>query len=89
MLGGFISIIIKGSVDHGGFSEIIQTYRDGNRNVWGDFEGDPRYRHTFWSILIGGVIGGSGNAYCTSQSFVQRMLACKNQRNVRTFLIKI
>ena len=61
----------------------MQTYHDGNRSVWNDFDPDPRIRHSFWSILIGGTIGIYGNLYCTSQSFVQRMLACKNQRNVR------
>jgi len=83
LLSGSIAIIIKGVIDHDGFGNILQTYRDGNRINFGDFQADPRYRHTFWSIIIGGVFGSSGQVYCTSQSFIQRMLVCKNQRNVR------
>ena len=82
MLSGFIAIIVKGSIDHGGFSNISDAYREGGRNVWAEFQGDPRYRLTVWSILIGGILGGSGSVYCCSQSFIQRMLACKNQKNV-------
>jgi len=40
---------------------------------------DPRYRHTFWSILFGGVFGNWGNCWCSHQSMVQRMLACRNK----------
>ena len=83
MLAGFVAIIVKGSIDNGGFDEIADTYRAGNRSVWDDFSFDPRYRHTFWSIVIGGALGGWGNSFCTSQSFVQRVLACKNHKNVK------
>ena len=43
---------------------------------------DPRFRHTFWTIIIGSFLGGSGNNFCVSQSFIQRILACKNQKDV-------
>jgi len=87
MLAGFIAIIVKGSIDHDGFGNIVDTYRMGNRSVWTDFQFDPRYRHTFWSIVVGGVLGRWGNSFCTSQTFVQRFLACKDHRNVNPSLI--
>ena len=80
MLSGFIAIIIKGSLDYGGFSNISQSYREGGRYVYDEFMADPRYRHTVWSIVVGGVVGA--NSYCVSQSFIQRLLACKNKKNV-------
>ena len=81
MLSGFIAIIIKGSLDYGGFSYISESYRESGRYVWAEFMPDPRYRHTVWSILIGGLVGANG--FCVSQSFIQRLLACKNQKNVK------
>lgn len=86
MLAGFVAIIVKGAVDFDGFDKIVDTYRAGERSVWDDFQFDPRYRHTFWSIVIGGTLGTWGNSFCTSQSMVQRMLACKNHYNVSPFL---
>jgi len=44
---------------------------------------DPRYRHTFWSILFGGVFGNWGNCWCSHQSMVQRMLACRNKTDMK------
>jgi hypothetical protein len=61
---------------------MTETFREGQRDVWDDFEFDPRYRHTFWSIVVGGTLGTWGNSYSTSQSMVQRMLACKDHNSV-------
>ena len=85
MLSGFIGIIIKGTLDHG-TSTIYNTFQLGDRNNWNDFMFDPRYRHTFWSIVLGGVFGTSGNSYCSTQYMVQRMLACKNKRDMKMAL---
>ena len=62
---------------------MISEWREGGRNVWDDFSFDPRVRHTFWSIVIGGVLGNWGNSFCTSQAFVQRMLATKDLKDMR------
>ena len=83
MISGFVAFIIVGSQDHESFANILETYKIGGRNVWDDFSFDPRIRHTFWSIIIGGTMGNWGNSYCTSQSMVQRVLACKDNKNVR------
>lgn len=60
-----------------------ELYRLGGRNVWNEFMADPRYRHTFWSILFGGVFGNWGNCWCSHQSMVQRMLACRNKTDMK------
>ena len=73
----------KGGIDHGGLDKIIENFHDGERNVWNDFSFDPRYRHTFWSIVLGGVFGTWGNNWCSTQSMVQRMLACRTKNDMR------
>ena len=85
MISGFIGIIAQGVADHG-FDTIRETFQLGGRNIWDDFMGDPRYRHTFWSIVLGGIFGTWGNNWCGNQSMVQRMLACKNRRDLRISL---
>ena len=64
-------------------SKTQELYRLGGRNVWNEFMADPRYRHTFWSILFGGVFGNWGNCWCSHQSMVQRMLACRNKTDMK------
>lgn len=55
MLSGFIAIIVKGSIDAGGFGDLLDVYQEGNRSVWLEIDPDPRYRHTIWAIVIGKV----------------------------------
>ena len=87
MLAGFVAIIAKGVVDYDGFDNILDTYRAGERNVWDDFQFDPRYRHTFYSIVIGGVLGTWGNGFCCNQAMVQRILACRDHANVSMLIV--
>ena len=44
---------------------------------------DPTIRHTFWSIVIGGTFGIWGNFFCCTQSFTQRMLACRTMSQMK------
>merc|ERR1711892_1212464 len=85
LLSGFFGILIKGGLDFG-FDDVVSHYRAGGRNVWGDFSFDPRVRHSFFSIVLGGVFGDMGNVWCSSQSMVQRVLACRNKRDIRISL---
>ena len=85
LLSGFFGILIKGGLDFG-FDDVVSHYRAGGRNVWDDFSFDPRVRHSFFSIVLGGVFGDMGNVWCSSQSMVQRVLACRNKRDIRISL---
>ena len=85
LLSGFFGIIIKGAVEFG-FDDVFNHYRDGGRSVWNDFSLDPRVRHSFWSLVLGGVFGTWGNSWCASQSMVQRVLACGTKRHIRISL---
>ena len=46
------------------------------------FEVDPRVRHSFWSVVVGGTFLWLG-IYAVSQSQVQRYLCCKTEREAK------
>ena len=50
--------------------------------VFYSFELDPRIRHTFWTISVGGTFLWLG-IYGVSQSMVQRFLACKTLKQAK------
>jgi len=83
MFTGFLSIIIDGAIDFGGFSEIIDRAKIGGRLDFSDFSFNPRRRHSFWSLVLGGTFGIWGTFFCAMQSYTQRMLACKSRRDMR------
>jgi len=85
LLAGFFCVLLKGVVEFG-FDDIFEHYRAGGRQVWSDFTFDTRIRHTFWSIVLGGVFGDFGNTWCASQHMMQRVLACRNHRDIRITL---
>ena len=66
LLSGFFGLIIQGCVTFGA-SDIFEHFHEGGRNIWDDFSLDPRVRHSFWSIVFGGVFGSWGNNWCASQ----------------------
>ena len=52
MFSGFFAIIVVAVIDFDGFGNIWSAVSRGHRNQ-GQFELDPRFRHTIWSVLIG------------------------------------
>ena len=82
MIAGFLSVIIEGSINFGGFGPIREAYETGGRVV-NEFSGDPTIRHSFWSVVIGGTLGTWGNLFCATQSFTQRMLACRTDKEMK------
>ena len=83
MFAGFLSIIVDGALNFGGFSEIIRRADEGGRLIWNDFSGDVTRRHSFWSIVFGGTFGVWGAFFCVTQSYTQRMMACRSRRDMR------
>jgi len=82
MLSGFFAVIIQGSINHGGFGNIWRAAEEGGRIDFDHFEFDPRIRHTFWSIVIGGTtlwVGVNG----LNQAQVQRYVCCKSKTHAR------
>uniref|UniRef100_A0A8C9SV03 Solute carrier family 5 member 8 n=1 Tax=Scleropages formosus TaxID=113540 RepID=A0A8C9SV03_SCLFO len=77
MMAGFLVVIIRAVLLHGGFSVIIDDSQKGGRlNLW-DFDPNPFKRHTFWTITFGGAFVWIG-IYGVSQAQVQRYVSCKS-----------
>nr|XP_002121367.1 sodium-coupled monocarboxylate transporter 1 isoform X2 [Ciona intestinalis] len=77
MLCGFLAVTIRGSVVLGGYENVWKICEEGGRVDFLHFDLDPRYRHTFWSIIVGGTFLWLG-VYAVSQSQVQRYLCCRS-----------
>nr|XP_002131513.1 sodium-coupled monocarboxylate transporter 1 [Ciona intestinalis] len=82
MVVGFLAVIIQGCIRLGGFENVWKIAERGGRIDFVHFEGDPRVRHTFWSILTGGTFLWTG-IYCTTQTVVQRYLCCRTLNHAR------
>jgi len=87
MVIGFVSISIQGTMKVGSYEKVWQTCLDNDRIDFIHFEFDPRVRHSFWSIMFGGMFLWLGY-YAVGQTTVQRILACKsvNQAKGAIFL---
>ena len=66
MLSGFIVIIIVASIDFEGFGNIFEIVDNGGR-LPKQYEFDPRYRHTFWTVLIGNCAGAEMASFIVQQ----------------------
>ncbi|XP_069779130.1 sodium-coupled monocarboxylate transporter 1-like [Narcine bancroftii] len=82
MVIGLLTILIRGSIQIGGFGKIWNIAENGGRINFFDFDPDPRRRHTFWTILVGGTFGWTATYSC-NQAQVQRYLACKSEKEAK------
>uniref|UniRef100_A0A8C6SC65 Solute carrier family 5 member 8, like n=1 Tax=Neogobius melanostomus TaxID=47308 RepID=A0A8C6SC65_9GOBI len=76
MMAGFVAVIARGAVLQGGLTKIFEDAGQGGRLDTFDFDPDPRKRHTFWTIVIGGSIMWV-SIYSINQSQVQRYISCR------------
>jgi len=89
MLIGVLTVIIKGSVDLGGFGNVWQRNYDGGRIKFFDFDGDPFKRHSFWTLVVGGTVGWL-STYGVNQAAVQRYSSVPTLKDARaTVLLNI
>ncbi len=61
--------IFQGTILVGGFNKVWSLAEEGGRITWGGFDPDPRVRHTFWELIVGGSIVEL--AYLFNQGTVQ------------------
>ena len=85
MYVGFISILAYAvtPTQFDSFSRIWKIAEANNRTDFINFDPDPRIRHSFWTIVFGGVFGLWGGTYGINQTEVQRYLACKTEKTAR------
>ena len=55
MFSSVICVVIKGTIDAGGFDELWNTAKLGGRIQFNDFRVDPTIRQTVWTQMIGGL----------------------------------
>ncbi|KAJ6225066.1 hypothetical protein RDWZM_003611 [Blomia tropicalis] len=73
MFTAMIIIIVKGSIDVGGFYNVIERAKNGSRLEFDNFDLDLRTRHTVWNLSIGGIFIYV-SLYGTNQTQIQRLL---------------
>ncbi|KAK6195839.1 hypothetical protein SNE40_001184 [Patella caerulea] len=78
MLLGIFSVLIKGTIDIGGPSEVFRMGKEGGRlEIW-NFDPDPTIRHTFWVLTIGVTLRSFGLA--VGQAAIQRISSTPTQK---------
>nr|CAB3266301.1 sodium/iodide cotransporter-like [Phallusia mammillata] len=82
MLAGMVAAFIKSTSDVGGFTNVWDALERGNRHNAINFNLDPTYPYTIWSIVIGQTFIWC-RAGCVTQSISQRYLACKSVKHAR------
>ncbi|XP_064648287.1 sodium-coupled monocarboxylate transporter 1-like [Lineus longissimus] len=85
MFAGLLAVLIQGSIQMGGFSNIWQKNYEGGRIEFFNFEVDPTVRHTWWSLVIGGFFTWT-TIYGVNQAQVQRVLTLPTEKNLASAL---
>ena len=82
MVLGLIVVLIVGAVELGGFTNIFDIAKKGQRSKVFDFNPDPRIRNTFWTLAIGGAFTAMP-VWTVSQTAVQRFLSAKSLKTAQ------
>jgi solute carrier family 5 (sodium-coupled monocarboxylate transporter), member 8/12 len=86
MFSGLIIIIIKGTLDIGSFSEMLNINRIGGRLDLFNFDPNPFVRQSFWSLYFGITVYYL-MPYCIDQQMVQRFSSAKNVKTAQIALL--
>ncbi|KAF0314469.1 Sodium-coupled monocarboxylate transporter 2 [Amphibalanus amphitrite] len=79
MFGAMLAIIIKGSLDVGGFGSVWHAADEGERLEFLNFDPSPGVRHTVWTLVVGGYFTWV-TIYGVNQAQVQRYLCVPTKR---------
>lgn len=86
MMAGFLAVIIQGSINVGGLTNVFNIARESGRlDIW-DFSPDPTIRHSFWAVTIGGFYTWLA-VYAVNQAQVQRYLTCGEEKVAQKALL--
>ncbi|XP_033222167.1 putative sodium-dependent multivitamin transporter [Belonocnema kinseyi] len=78
-------VIATAAYNVGGLSEIWRIAQTGDRIQFDNFSLDPTVRHTYWSLIIGGLFTFL-SLYGVNQVQVQRLLTVRSLRSARLAL---
>ncbi|XP_041071612.1 sodium-coupled monocarboxylate transporter 1-like [Carcharodon carcharias] len=85
MVIGLGAVLVQAMLLNGGITNVLNTaYNGGRLNFW-NFSPNPSYRHTFWTIVIGGTFTWTG-VYGVNQAQVQRYISCKTGTQAKAAL---
>ncbi|XP_067669722.1 sodium-coupled monocarboxylate transporter 1-like [Haliotis asinina] len=84
MFTGVVAILIKGTVQVGGPSEVWRRANIGGRNNLFKFDLDPSVRHTFWNLFIGEFLHGISLIF--NQSSVQRISSTNSLKAAKSVM---
>ncbi|CAH1799507.1 unnamed protein product [Owenia fusiformis] len=56
MLAGMMAVAIQGSIRVGGISKVWRIAEENGRIDFWNFNPDPTIRHTFWTVVVGGMM---------------------------------
>ncbi|XP_078329162.1 sodium-coupled monocarboxylate transporter 1-like [Crassostrea virginica] len=83
MVAGLLAIVIQGTISVGGIEKVWRINDEWQRIEFFDFDPDPTTRHSFWSLLIGGMVGWTAT-YGVNQASVQRYCALGSLTKAKT-----
>ncbi|XP_053603695.1 putative sodium-dependent multivitamin transporter isoform X2 [Plodia interpunctella] len=73
MFAAVFSVVVFSSIELGGFGQIFVKAAEGGRLNFNNFSVDPTERHTWWSLIIGGMVTYV-SLYAVNHTQVQRLL---------------
>nr|XP_020443703.1 sodium-dependent multivitamin transporter-like [Monopterus albus]XP_020443704.1 sodium-dependent multivitamin transporter-like [Monopterus albus]XP_020443705.1 sodium-dependent multivitamin transporter-like [Monopterus albus]XP_020443706.1 sodium-dependent multivitamin transporter-like [Monopterus albus]XP_020443707.1 sodium-dependent multivitamin transporter-like [Monopterus albus]XP_020443708.1 sodium-dependent multivitamin transporter-like [Monopterus albus] len=79
MFAGQLTVIVVGSSQAGGISEVWRKAVNGSRIAGLDLNPDPLERHTFWTLAVGGIFLMLA-LYGVNQAQVQRYLSSRTEK---------
>ncbi|XP_046364591.2 sodium-dependent multivitamin transporter-like [Haliotis rufescens] len=85
IFAGLLAIIIRGSIEVGGWDNIMAAAREADKLRLDNFDPSPFVRYTFWSLIVGGFFS-SLTIYGSSQAMIQRYLSMKSTKRAQIAL---
>ncbi|XP_054739113.1 putative sodium-dependent multivitamin transporter [Anastrepha obliqua] len=85
MFAAIYSVIVVSAINAGGLGPIWKVAGERDRFNFTDFSLDPTVRHTWWSLIIGGMVTYL-SLYGVNQVQVQRLLSVRNLESAQSAL---
>ncbi|XP_037716265.1 putative sodium-dependent multivitamin transporter [Drosophila subpulchrella] len=85
MFAAIFSVIAVSAIKAGGFAAIWEVAVERGRIQIDEFSLDPTVRHTWWSLIIGGMVTYL-SLYGVNQTQVQRLLSVHNLKSAQSAL---
>ncbi|XP_016957700.1 putative sodium-dependent multivitamin transporter [Drosophila biarmipes] len=85
MFAAIFSVIAVSAIKAGGFAAIWEVAVERGRIQFDEFSLDPTVRHTWWSLIIGGMVTYL-SLYGVNQTQVQRLLSVHNLKSAQSAL---